>query len=382
MTQTITQQIPFNKPYLTGSEQDYIADVLKRGKLCGNGYYTNLCHQFFNEKFGFKDCFLTTSCTDALEMAAILIDIQPGDEVIVPSYTFVSSANAFVLRGAKIVFADSRDDHPNMDKNKIEDLITDRTKAIVVVHYGGVAFDMDKVMAIADKHNLFVIEDAAQATDAYYNGKPLGSIGHLGALSFHETKNISCGEGGLLIVNDKRFVERAEIIREKGTDRTKFLRGEVNKYGWVDVGSSFLPSELNAAFLYAQLQSLDDIQSKRKEIWHYYNNEFGELASKGHFKLPVIPDYASVNGHVFYIVLPSEEDQISLRTFLKNEGISAVFHYNPLHRSDYYGDKHDGRVLVNSDKYDQCLLRLPLFTGMEKTEQDAVIKAIYKYYNS
>lgn len=382
MTQTITQQIPFNKPYLTGSEQDYIADVLKRGKLCGNGYYTNLCHQFFNEKFGFKDCFLTTSCTDALEMAAILIDIQPGDEVIVPSYTFVSSANAFVLRGAKIVFADSRDDHPNMDKNKIEDLITDRTKAIVVVHYGGVAFDMDKVMAIADKHNLFVIEDAAQATDAYYNGKPLGSIGHLGALSFHETKNISCGEGGLLIVNDKRFVERAEIIREKGTDRTKFLRGEVNKYGWVDVGSSFLPSELNAAFLYAQLQSLDDIQSKRKEIWHYYNNELGELASKGHFKLPVIPDYASVNGHVFYIVLPSEEDQISLRTFLKNEGISAVFHYNPLHRSDYYGDKHDGRVLVNSDKYDQCLLRLPLFTGMEKTEQDAVIKAIYKYYNS
>lgn len=381
MSQTITQQTPFNKPYLTGNEQEYIADVLKREKLSGNGYYTEACHNFFKEKFNFKECFLTTSCTDALEMAGILLDIQPGDEVIVPSYTFVSSANAFVLRGAKIVFADSRDDHPNMDKHRIEELITEKTKAIVVVHYGGVAFDMDMVMSIAEQYGLYVVEDAAQATDAYYKGRPLGSIGHLGALSFHETKNISCGEGGLLIVNDERFVERAEIIREKGTDRTKFLRGEVNKYGWVDVGSSFLPSELNAAFLYAQLRSFDEIQDKRKAVWHYYNEQLAILASNHHFKLPVIPKYATVNGHVFYIVLPNEEAQIDLRTFLKNEGVSAVFHYNPLHRSDYYKDKHDGRVLANSDKFDQCLLRLPLYTGMTREEQDHVISAIYRYYN-
>lgn len=383
MTQTTDiQPIPFNKPYLTGKEEHYIADVLKRGKLCGNGYYTDACHLFFKERFNFKECLLTTSCTDALEMAGILLDIQPGDEVIVPSYTFVSSANAFVLRGAKVVFADSRADHPNMDEDRIEPLITEKTKAIVVVHYGGVACDMDKIMAIADKHGLYVVEDAAQATDAYYKGRPLGSIGHLGALSFHETKNISCGEGGLLIINDDRFVERAEIIREKGTDRTKFLRGEVNKYGWVDVGSSFLPSELTAGFLYGQLQSFDDIQSKRKAIWHYYNDQLADLAANGHFKLPVIPDYASINGHVFYMVLNSEEEQITLRSYLKEKGISAVFHYNPLHRSDYYHDKHDGRILSNSDKYDSCLLRLPLYTSMSLEEHDLIINALYMYYNS
>lgn len=382
MSQVILQQIPFNKPYLTGREEHYISDALKKGKLCGNGYYTNACHQFFKDKFNFKECFLTTSCTDALEMASILLDIQPGDEVIVPSYTFVSSANAFVLRGAKIVFADSRHDHPNMDKHKIEELITEKTKAILVVHYGGVAFDMDKVMSIADKYGIYVVEDAAQATDAYYKGKPLGTIGHLGALSFHETKNISCGEGGLLIVNDDRFVDRAEIIREKGTDRTKFIRGQVDKYGWVDVGSSFLPSELNAAFLYAQLESFDDIQNKRKDIWYYYNEKLKDLANAGYFELPVIPSYASVNAHVFYILLPNEQEQIRLRAFLKQEGISAVFHYNPLHRSIYYADKHDGRALPNSDKFDKCLLRLPLYTGMTQQEQATVVSAIYKYYNN
>ena len=375
-------KVPFNVPYLTGKEEHYIKEVLASLKLCGNGSYTEKCHQFFKDKSGFKECFLTTSCTDALEMAGILIDLQLGDEVIMPSYTFVSSANPFILRGAKVMFMDSRSDHPGMDEDKIEELITPNTRAIVAVHYAGVACDMDKVMAIAEKHDLVVIEDAAQAVDAYYKGKPLGSIGHLAALSFHETKNISSGEGGMLVVNDERFVERAEIIREKGTDRTKFLRGEVNKYGWVEVGSSFLPSELIAGFLYAQLEELEGIQAKRKYIWNRYNEGLKELAEAGKFQLPYIPDYATVNGHLFGLIMPSLEDQKELRVYLKGRGVNAVFHYNPLHRSDYYKDKHHGAELPNCDRYDDCLLRLPLFAGMTSEQQDHVITCIKEYYEN
>jgi len=257
--------IPFNKPYLTGKELEYIGDAVSRGKISGNGHYTKKCHEFFQERYGFKKCLLTTSCTDALEMAAILCDIQQGDEVIVPSYTFVSSANAFVLRGAKIVFADSRNDTPGIDESKIEALITPRTKVIVPVHYAGFACDMDIIMDIANRYSLLVVEDAAHGIDSFYKGRPLGSIGHLGCFSFHETKNIQCGEGGMLIINDEKFVKRAEIIWEKGTNRSAFWRGEIDKYGWVDIGSSFLPSEICAAFLFAQLENMDDIQLKRKK---------------------------------------------------------------------------------------------------------------------
>ena len=266
--------INFNEPYCTGNEPKYIQDAINRGKLSGNGYYTKKCQHFLEEKLGVKKCLLTTSCTDALEMCAILLDIQPGDEVIMPSYTFVSTANAFVLRGAKIVFCDSRPDHPGMDESLIEGLLTEKTKAIVPVHYAGVACDMDKIMSIAKQHDLFVVEDAAQAIDSHYKGKPLGSIGHLAAFSFHETKNISSGEGGALIINDDRFLERSEIIWEKGTNRSAFWRGEVDKYGWVDIGSSFLPSEITAAFLWAQLESLEKIQEQRKSIWNAYNAVF------------------------------------------------------------------------------------------------------------
>ncbi len=373
--------VPFNVPYLTGREEYYIKEVLNSRKLSGNGAYTDRCHKFFIENYNFKSCFLATSCTDALEMAALLIDLKPGDEVIMPSYTFVSSANPFILRGAKVIFIDSRADHPGMDEDKIEEVITPNTKAIVAVHYAGVACDMDNIMAIADKHGIDVIEDAAQAIDSYYKGRPLGSIGHLGAMSFHETKNISSGEGGLLIVNDEKYIERAEIIREKGTDRSKFLRGEVNKYGWVEVGSSFLPSELIAGFLLAQLDELKDIQSKRVAIWHRYYTALKSLADKGYFKLPVVPDYATVNGHLFGLIMPSEADQNNLRNHLKANKVYAVFHYNPLHRSKYYKNQHDGRVLEQCDNYDACLLRLPLFADMTEEQQTAVIEQIKAYYS-
>lgn len=353
--------IPFNKPYLTGKETHYIYQAVSAGKLSGNGYFTKKCQSFFKERYGFKNCLLTTSCTDALEMCAILADIQPGDEVIVPSYTFVSSALAFVRQGAKIVFADSYSDNPNIDADKIEALITKKTKAIVPVHYAGIACDMGKIMDIANKYNILVIEDAAQAVDSFYKGRPLGSIGHMSAFSFHETKNIICGEGGLLVVNDDRFVKRAEIIWEKGTNRAEFFRGEVNKYGWVDIGSSFLPSEITAAFLYAQLEKLDDIQTKRKEIWNTYYNLLKPLEDKGILSLPKIPDYATNNAHMFFIICNSLEDRTKLIKNLKENDILAVFHYLSLHKSEYYKNKHGGRELPYSDLYTDTLVRLPLF---------------------
>lgn len=358
--------IPFNKPYLTGKETHYLYDAVSTGKLSGNGKYTQLCQNFLKEKYGFGKCLLTTSCTDALEMAAILINIQPGDEVIMPSYTFVSTPNAFVLRGAKIVFADSRTDHPGIEESSIEALITSKTKAIVPVHYAGVACDMDIIMDLASKYNLFVIEDAAQAIDSYYTGKDgikkaLGSIGHLAAFSFHETKNIIAGEGGMLAINDMQFADRAEIIWEKGTNRSAFFRGEVDKYGWVDVGSSFLPAELISSFLWAQIENLDDIQNQRKKSWNYYYNELNTWASENNIMMPNVPEYATNNGHMFYLVCRDVEQREDIISKLKAQNIHAVFHYLSLHTSSYYKNKHDGRDLPQSDFYSNCLIRLPLY---------------------
>ncbi|MDR6968752.1 dTDP-4-amino-4,6-dideoxygalactose transaminase [Flavobacterium arsenatis] len=365
--------IPFNKPYLSGKETEYISDAVASGKISGNGKYTQKCQEYFENNFGFKKTLLTTSCTDALEMAAILIDLKVGDEVIMPSYTFVSTSNAFVLRGAKIVFADSLPNHPNMDCSKLESLITSKTKAIVPVHYAGVACDMDVIMELAKEHNLFVIEDAAQAIDSYYTGKDgikkaLGSIGHLAAFSFHETKNIISGEGGMLAINDEQFIERAEIIWEKGTNRSAFFRGEVDKYGWVDIGSSFLPSEIIAAFLWAQLENLEDIQQKRKSHWENYKKQLENWALKNEIQLPIIPDYATNNGHMFFIKCKNIEQRTEIINKLKSKNIHPVFHYISLHSSPYYIDKHDGRILNNTDNFTDTLLRLPLFYELDVKE--------------
>ena len=370
--------IPFNKPHLTGKEAHYMYQAVAEGKLSGNGAFTKKCQQFFEDRYGFKKCLLTTSCTDALEMAAILCNIQLGDEVIVPSYTFVSSALAFVRAGAKIVFADSMKDNPNIDAEQIEALITPRTKVIVPVHYAGVACDMDRIMEIANKYNLIVVEDAAQAIDSYYKGRPLGSIGHLSAFSFHETKNIISGEGGMLCINDERFIRRAEIIWEKGTNRAEFFRGEVNKYGWVDTGSSFLPSEVIAAFLWAQLENLDDIQSRRKHLWELYYSCLSPIANSPSpkFALANIPDYATNNAHMFYLVCNNLEERTTLIKHLKDNGILAVFHYLSLHSSPYYTDKHDGRELPECDRYADCLVRLPLYYDLKDEEVITTVEVI------
>lgn len=375
--------IPFNKPYLSGKELTYIKQAVESGKISGDGNFTKLCHTYFEQKYGFKKALLTTSCTDALEMAALLLNIQPGDEVIAPSYTFVSTVNAFVLRGAKIIFCDSQSGHPNMDSGEIRKLITKKTKAILPVHYAGMACDMDEIMSIANEHGIFVVEDAAQAIDSYYRGKPLGSIGHLAAFSFHETKNIISGEGGLLAINDEKFIERAEIIREKGTNRSKFFRGEVDKYGWVDIGSSFLPSEIIAAFLYAQLESLGRIQEKRINLWNLYNHNLTPLQDKGFVKLPRIPDDATNNAHMFYIVCNNLDERTGLINHLKRNDILAVFHYLSLHKSPYqermFG-KHE-LELINSDKFTDCLLRLPLYYELTPEEVNMICKTIEQYYH-
>jgi dTDP-4-amino-4,6-dideoxygalactose transaminase len=363
--------IPFNKPYLTGKETQYIKDAVVSGKISGNGKYTKLCQNWFEKTYGLNKCLLTTSCTDALEMAAILINIKEGDEVIMPSYTFVSTANAFVLRGAKIIFADSMPNHPNIDASKIESLITPKTKAIVPVHYAGVACEMDTIMNLANKYNLFVIEDAAQAIDSYFTGtdgvkKALGSIGHLAAFSFHETKNIISGEGGMLAINDEQFINRAEIIWEKGTNRSSFFRGEVDKYGWVDVGSSFLPSEIVAAFLWAQLENLENIQKRRLEVWNTYNDGLKLWSAENEIQLPVVPHSAKNNAHMFYLVCKNLEQRTQIIDFLKSNNIMAVFHYLSLHSSPFYSEKHDGRFLQETDRYADCLIRLPFFYELDE----------------
>lgn len=372
--------IPFNKPYLTGKEAHYMYQAVYTGKLSGNGVFTKKCQQFFEQKYGFKKTLLTTSCTDALEMCALLCEVGPGDEVIVPSYTFVSSALAFVRQGCKIVFADSMAENPNIDAERIEALITPRTKVIVPVHYAGVACDMDRIMEIANRHNLLVVEDAAQAIDSFYRGRPLGTIGHLSAFSFHETKNIIAGEGGLLGINDERFVRRAEILWEKGTNRSEFFRGEVNKYGWVDTGSSFLPSEVIAAFLWAQLENMDDIQHKRKMLWNSYYEGLQELASKGYVRLPLIPNYATNNAHMFYLVCRSLEERSGLIKYLKEHDVLAVFHYLSLHKSDFYTSHYTDRpYLPFCDMYTDSLVRLPMFYELSLQEVDDINKLIVSF---
>jgi len=372
--------IPFNKPYLTGKETQYIEQAAHSGKISGNGEFTKRCQTFFEQKYGFKKCLLTTSCTDALEMCAILANIQPCDEVIIPSYTFVSTALAFVRQGAKIVFADSYDGNPNIDADKIEALITPKTKAIVPVHYAGMACDMTKITMLAKKYNLLIIEDAAQAIDSYYEDKALGSIGHLAAFSFHETKNIISGEGGMLAINDDSFIHRAEIIWEKGTNRAEFFRGEVNKYGWVDIGSSFLPTEIIAAFLWAQIEHLGDIQIKRKQIWNAYYEGLKPLSDKGFFHLPKIPEYATNNAHMFFLVCKSLEERTKLITFLKENDILSVFHYLSLHSSEFYKYKHDGRNLPNCDYFADCLVRLPMFYELEIKHVKQIVSLVNQFY--
>ena len=373
--------IPFNKPYMTGNEAIYMKDAVMSGKISGNGLFTNKCQNYFEKNYGFKKCLLTTSCTDALEMTAMLAEINESDEVIIPSYTFVSTALAFIRQGARILFADSGYNNPNIDVSKIEELITDRTKAIVVVHYAGVACDMDSIMSIAEKYNILVIEDAAQAIDSYYKGRPLGSIGHMGCFSFHETKNIISGEGGMLVINDDRFLHRSEIIWEKGTNRAEFFRGEVNKYGWVDIGSSFLPSEIIAAFLWAQIENLEKIQVKRKKLWDLYYSKLSNISKNKYFKIPEIPDYASNNAHMFYIVCRTIKERTDLIDYLKENNILSVFHYLSLHDSLYYRKFHDGRDLVNSDHYSNCLIRLPLFYELTIKQVCYIVNMIQAFFN-
>jgi dTDP-4-amino-4,6-dideoxygalactose transaminase len=379
--------IPFNKPFLTGKETHYIYEAVNSGKLSGNGIFTKKCQQFFEEQYGFKKTLLTTSCTDALEMAAMLANIKPGDEVIIPSYTFVSTALAFVRQGAKIIFADSGVNNPNIDVDLIEPLITKFTKAIVPVHYAGIACNMDKIMELANKYNLIVIEDAAQAIDSYFvnkNGekKALGSIGHLAAFSFHETKNIISGEGGMLAINDDRFIDRAEVIWEKGTNRSQFFRGEVNKYGWVDTGSSFLPSEVIAAFLWAQLENLSLIQSKRINIWNNYHKGLKKLNDDNKIQVPYIPEFATNNAHMYYIVVKNIEVRDALIVFLKEKQIMPVFHYLSLHLSQYYHDKHDGRSLHESDRYSDCLLRLPFYYDLKEEQVIQIVAYINEFFEA
>lgn len=358
-------QVPFNRPYVHDKELQYIADAIQQRKLSGDGKYTKLCQDSIEAQLGLGRSFLTTSCTDALEAAAILAHIEPGDEVILPSYTFVSTANAFALRGAKLCFADSGRDNPNIDVNHVASLVSSRTKAICVVHYAGVAVDMDGIMEIAKCHNLKIIEDAAQGIAARYKTRPLGTFGALSTFSFHETKNINSGEGGALHVNDPELVARAEIIREKGTNRSAFFRGEIDKYNWVDIGSSFLPSELIAAFLYAQLEGINIIQEKRHKIWNVYDEILRSLSNRTDVSVPHIPQWADHNAHMYYLVVDSLSTRTELIQYLRGHGVSPAFHYQPLHQSAFFTKTNAVSELPNATRYGDCLIRLPLFNDLE-----------------
>lgn len=373
--------IPFNKPYITGKEVEYMKEAMESGHLSGDGPFTKKCHQWLEETIGCEKALLTPSCTAALEMAAILADIKPGDEVIMPSFTFVSTANAFVLRGGVPVFIDIRPDTMNMDESLIEAAITKKTKAIVPVHYAGVACEMDTIMAIAEKHGLLVIEDAAQAIMSSYKNRPLGSIGHLAALSFHETKNIHCGEGGALLINDPRFIERAEIIREKGTDRSKFFRGEIDKYTWVDIGSSYLPSDISAAFLYAQMEAAEEITSKRLLIWNKYYDYLRNLAYLEVLRIPQETEHCLHNAHLFHIQVKSLDFRTALISYMREQKVCPVFHYVPLHRAKA-GIK-SGRF-HGEDQYttslSESLVRLPLYAAIKVNEVEYICNLIEAYY--
>jgi dTDP-4-amino-4,6-dideoxygalactose transaminase len=358
-------------------------EAIDIGKISGDGYFTNLCHNFFKSKYGFSKCLLTTSCTDALEMVSILLDIQPGDEILAPSYTFVSTVNAFALRGATIRFIDSHIENPNIDENQIESAITDKTKAIIVVHYAGMACNLDYLKSLSIKYGVALVEDAAQAIDSSFysvNGKtyPLGSVGDFATFSFHETKNIISGEGGMLVINNEEYFERAEIIREKGTNRSKFFRGEVDKYSWVDVGSSFLPSELIAAFLFAQLENLGKIQARRKEIWDFYHQSLnGKL--KDDIKLMKPPEYTDNNAHMFYLCCKDDKQRSEFISFLKANKIQAVFHYLPLHLSDFYLKSNSRTSLPNAEKFGDTIVRLPFYYELSEEQIDHISRTILSF---
>ncbi|MEC0183479.1 dTDP-4-amino-4,6-dideoxygalactose transaminase [Paenibacillus peoriae] len=373
----------FNVPAIVGNEEDYIKESFSSGHLSGDGKFTRLCANWFERTFNVKKTLITTSCTHALEMAAILLDIQQGDEIIMPSYTFVSTANAFALRGATIVFVDIRPDTMNINENLIEDAITDKTKAIVPVHYAGVACDMDKILDLANRYNLAVVEDAAQGILSEYKGRKLGTLGHLGCISFHETKNVHCGEGGALLVNDETFMERAEIIREKGTNRSKFFRGQVDKYTWVDIGSSYLPSELNTAFLMAQLEASEMITSNRLVSWNLYFKLLQPLSELNLIDLPVIPLDSTNNAHMFYIKVRDLEIRTELLNFLRRHEIMAVFHYVPLHSSEA-GLKRS--LFSGKDVYttreSERLIRLPLYFNMKESDINTIVDCIYKFFST
>lgn len=375
--------IPFNKPPYTGNEEKYVLESMKSSKISGDGEFTKKCHKWFEEKLGCKKALLTTSCTHALEMAAILLDIQEGDEVIMPSYTFVSTANAFVLRGAKIVFVDIRPDTMNIDEKKIEQAITDKTKAIVPVHYAGVGCEMDTIMELANRYNLFVVEDAAQGMISSYKGKALGTIGHLGAFSFHETKNYtSAGEGGLLIINDEKFIQRAEIIREKGTNRSLFFRGMVDKYSWVDVGSSYLMNDISAAYLWGNLEKADEINSDRLTTWQKYYDGLKKLKDERLLELSTVPDECVQNAHMFYIKVKDLEERTSLLEHLKQNEINAVFHYVPLHSAPAglkFG-RFDGVDQFTTNESEK-LIRLPMYYGILEAEIFQILRVIQLYFH-
>ena len=373
--------IPFNKPGVIGNEILNITQVFNSSHIAGDGFFTHKCHEFLETNLGISKALLTTSCTHALEMAALLLNIKPGDEFIVPSFTFVTTANAFVLRGAKPIFIDVRTDTLNMDEAKLESMISPNTKAILPVHYAGVGCEMDTIMEIANKYDIPIVEDNAHGLFGKYKGKYLGTFGKLATQSFHETKNFSCGEGGALLINDPQYKGRAEIIREKGTDRSRFFRGEVNKYGWVDVGSSYLPSEILAAVLYAQFEAKDKIQSNRKRVWEYYFENLEEWANDHDIRLPIVPDHCEQTYHVFYILLPSLEIRHSLIAYLKNQGIQSVFHYLPLHLSKMgmtFGGKN-GDCPVTEDISDR-LLRLPLYPQLTNSELDQIVTALKSFF--
>ena len=373
--------IEFNRAPFVGTELDMIQEAIKNGKLCGDGPFTKKCTKWMKTQYKTKGLLLTTSCTHALEMAAFLSDIQPGDEVIMPAYTFVSTADAFVLRGAKIVFVDIRPDTMNIDEKLIEEAVTEKTKAIVPVHYAGVSCAMDEIMDIAKKHNLKVIEDAAQGVHAYYKGQALGTIGDFGCYSFHETKNYTMGEGGALLFQADEYLEKAEILREKGTNRSRFFRGQIDKYTWVDYGSSYLPSDMNAAYLYAQLNAADEINDKRHAIWNLYHQELADLEEKGYIQRPYVPEYAKHNAHMYYIKTKDLEERSRLIQFLKEKEILAVFHYIPLHTSPA-GQKF-GRFFgedVYTTKESERLMRLPMFYNLSLDDAQKVAEGIHAFY--
>lgn len=371
--------IPFNKAYTTGKEWAYIQDASKERKLAADGKYTRKCQSFFENRYGFKKTFLTHSCTHALEMATLLMDLQPGDEVILPSYTYVSTANAFALRGCKLVFADSRSDYPGINAANLPQLITDKTKAIVAVHYGGISCEMDELLAISQRHKLYLLEDAAAGIEGYYIGKnrikrPLGSFGHFATFSFHETKNISCGEGGLLVINEDKFIDKANLIWDRGTNKRDFAIGKTSKYQWVSLGGAFAPSEINAAWLWAQLEQIETIQASREKIWKWYQDNLPNLLKGFDLEWMTIPGHAGYNFHLYYALAKSLKHRDQLINYLKQKDILAVFHYQSLHSSPYYLSQYPKKVdLLQADKYSNCLIRFPFYTDLDTNKLNRLL---------